>query len=665
MVYVVIVVGVVVEVIGRILVVVVNVVSAVLEEDDGLVEVSEEVLVGVVSVVSVVLEVDDVRVVGDADKEAVVGVEVVMIVPEVDNIRVAVLVDVGEKVVLGVVIVVRMVLKVGGVRIVILVEVGEEIVVGVVIVVRVVLKVGVVIVVVIVSEEVVGVVITVEVGEVAVVGVVVVVRVAVGVGAVIAVGALVGIVVVATVAAVGVLVGLGVLVVVGMAAVGLKALPCVVLIVVLEAVLAEDVMIVTVALVGMSIVVAKDGMLDAAVFAVVPAVGELVVGIATVLISELTAAEAVVLDGSETAVVTAAVEEDAAVVRKYKRLFTDHLDGLYPNVPYSLNKRKRWMTTSPASLLANQTSSLELCVVNKKATNWHTTIYDHSANIVTHFHVLDDDVITTFSATRGRQSLQFYTNLLGEERGLDKDEAEPARMHYNVVSHQPVKGFDFKQNRKFGRTGEEDSKATRRRLKRTSKKLCIDEAFPSERIEIDEEKEMSNCCEAEVSRQLSLEDFMRIEQPSTSPNPKNIPSSNGMVTLKPSKMIDISTATNAPGVFENNNLKLSKLDTFDLKEEIPLLAPGYCAVHWFGPERVSVASKLSSNPSPVFVLFFELSRKTDILRPPPESFLRFTDCKGNFMAGVNSAMLAIEADRADTFAQLELLRSYYQKMDSD
>ncbi|CAJ0604404.1 unnamed protein product [Cylicocyclus nassatus] len=395
--------------------------------------------------------------------------------------------------------------------------------------------------------------------------------------------------------------------------------------------------------------------------------------------------------------------------KKYKRLLADSLDGFYPHVPYSLNKRERWTTVTPASLLAHQTSDLpELCVVNKKASDWNMYT-DQSTHKVTAFHVLDDDVITTLSATGGEQSLHYYENMLREKRGIDKDEMEPAQMHYSIVSPPPVQRFESRKNRKLGRTDEENRRAIRRKLKITLRKLCrITEAFPNECMQNNEEDEMPDFCKAEFSRKIALKDFISIGQPSTSRSPKNTPSSNvtssfELVTLKPPKMIDISSATNALGVFEIIDVKLSMLATFDLQEEISLLAPGYCDVHWFGSERVSVASTRSTNPSPVFVIFFELPKNTDILRirintnaqftklskatlvkllktrkyfptlfkdllafiftlkipPPSESSLRFKECKENFMRTVNSTMLATTASRADTFAQLELLRLCY------
>ncbi|CAJ0596844.1 unnamed protein product [Cylicocyclus nassatus] len=225
--------------------------------------------------------------------------------------------------------------------------------------------------------------------------------------------------------------------------------------------------------------------------------------------------------------------------RKLRRVLADRSDGFCPQVPYSMNKRKRW-NISPASLLANQSADLpELCILNRRTTFLHLVGRDLFSSI-TQFRVFENDAITTLSAAGKQQT-------------------------------------------------------------------------------------------------------------------------------------------------------------------IPLLAPGYCTVHWFGSERASVASKSPANP--MFVFFFEVKKDEDILRIrvnttgqftalkskaslimlletrknfpslfndllefvyklekpfPPESSQRFKTYKDNFMLKVNSANFASVATRADVFEQSEFLRPYYK-----
>ncbi|VDM82978.1 unnamed protein product [Strongylus vulgaris] len=123
-------------------------------------------------------------------------------------------------------------------------------------------------------------------------------------------------------------------------------------------------------------------------------------------------------------------------------------------------------------------------------------------------------------------------------------------------------------------------------------------------------------------RKLTLGDFIvngYVSKPSTSAQRVRKPSSSSGVTssfeevfAEPVNLLDISSATGAPHVFEVYDIKINGLDAFDLKQEIPLLMPGYCTVRWFGTECVSLSTK--KDVTPKFVLFFEVLKKEGILR---------------------------------------------------
>ncbi|VDM76496.1 unnamed protein product [Strongylus vulgaris] len=281
----------------------------------------------------------------------------------------------------------------------------------------------------------------------------------------------------------------------------------------------------------------------------------------------------------------------------------------------------------------------------------------------------------------------------------------------NIICPPTVREFNSREYR-IGIKGVIKS-AAKRRLKKIS---YVPELLPYDwHGKKSEKEEQDTSVDEENSHQLTLGDFLTLNQPSassctmkSSSSKSEVTSSFEIVALKPSDVTDISSATNAPCIFEIIDVKLNNLDAFDLQEEIPLLAPHYCTVHWFGPQLVSVASKRSINPR--FVLFFEVMRDMGLLRVrintnarytakhsknafvkmletrrnfpslfddaiefifrldraiPAQKPPRFTAYKTNFMQNVNSAMLTTSATRSDESDQLDLLRRFYKSDTSD
>ncbi|KHJ87766.1 hypothetical protein OESDEN_12451 [Oesophagostomum dentatum] len=186
-----------------------------------------------------------------------------------------------------------------------------------------------------------------------------------------------------------------------------------------------------------------------------------------------------------------------------------------------------------------------------------------------------------------------------------KDTLEPPRVRYSIsVPHEPLK---------IRRKGQ-------RKVKRTSVTIdeadicldCCDRCFTDEEVDAHSENFSAEIYE------LTLDDFLNAQQPSTSlqRNPSSsassVDSSFEEVMLKPHELFDISKTLQAPHVFEIVDVQLEKLDSFDLRQEIALLLPGYCTSQWFGAERVSVSTKRGVERR--FVIFFETLAKAGILR---------------------------------------------------
>ncbi|EYC39847.1 hypothetical protein Y032_0638g965 [Ancylostoma ceylanicum] len=388
--------------------------------------------------------------------------------------------------------------------------------------------------------------------------------------------------------------------------------------------------------------------------------------------------------------------------RAHKRLQVDCSDGFCTNVPYSLNKRGRWKTASAASLLRSYSSSgPEFCVINREVTPFTFDDYAHS-NTVTHMHVLNGETVATIASAGRKKAMRYYTKQLRECRGIDGEEVEPARIHFNIVTPPRISRLNTRTFRKANRT----------LAKRNKYELahCDPEVFPDVNFSTDDGMGPNSNDSCLTSRKFTLGDFITSKHPSTSSHGvKNVSTGSGVnssfeiIAIKPAAMTDISQATNSPHIFEIIDVRLNRLDSFDLKKEIILLLPGYCTAQWFNPERVSIASKRSVVP--MFVLFFEIWENLGILRirvnvsaqyspdydkqalvkllktkknfpslfadlisfifslepsaSPQKDFLRYSKCKEGFMRSVNSERMAAKTFKACEHDQLDFLRSYY------
>ncbi|KAK6744899.1 hypothetical protein RB195_011549 [Necator americanus] len=386
--------------------------------------------------------------------------------------------------------------------------------------------------------------------------------------------------------------------------------------------------------------------------------------------------------------------------RKTKRLLTDCSDGFYTDVPYSLNKQERWKYVNPDSLLRNYPANTsEVCIVSREVTPLSYEDYLRG-DTVTDMHVFNEDVVTKLSSAGRKKAIRYYINQLNEKRHVDKDEVEPARILLNIVRSPPVTHLN-----------ENTFRIAKRRRHAALRKTETDkfEELTNDCCQIDDNEstpESSDFCE--TAHTLTLADFITSGKPLVSARKsENLSSSIRLdsfeiVERKPAEMVNISEITNAPHIFEIFDISIRRLDSFDLKEEITLLAPGYCTVHWFGSERVSLASKRQVQP--MFVLFFEIDRKSGniririninasfssgIERNTLEKLLetrknfpslfesliefifklellssenkqtRYHSCKDNFMASVNSERMAAEATPCGHHEQLEFVRPLY------
>ncbi|KAK6744901.1 hypothetical protein RB195_011550 [Necator americanus] len=296
--------------------------------------------------------------------------------------------------------------------------------------------------------------------------------------------------------------------------------------------------------------------------------------------------------------------------RAHKRLLADRSDGFCPNVPYSMDKHDRWKTVTPASLLNNHpTSAPELRVIVRKATQIPPH-KEHHASAASSLRVLDGDVVTTIFSTKRR--ITASSKRLNEGRQNGREEIEQARIQFDIIAAPRLRS----KSRKF-RIG------SRTRNGRN----CVG---PDDYEEIAEYLANSaryssyyDCADFQPSSSRipkpTLGDFLHCEQPTTSSklveentSISEIGSSVEIISTKPATLIDISGATHTAHIFEIIYFYLTKLEKFDLREEVTRLLPNYCTMQWFGEDRVSI----KTNPSVIlfFVIFVEIDTAEGKLR---------------------------------------------------
>ncbi|KAK6745203.1 hypothetical protein RB195_011739 [Necator americanus] len=389
--------------------------------------------------------------------------------------------------------------------------------------------------------------------------------------------------------------------------------------------------------------------------------------------------------------------------RAYKRLRADQSDGFCLNVSYSLNRKQRWKTINPASLLSDNPPWFpEPCIVSREFTPFFFRSDDSIEPSITRLQFLNDDVLTTFSSAGTKKTIRHYIIRVNEKRETEKDEVEPARVLFNIIKPPRLKCHVDKRfkEEKWIPTPLEDPKF-----------VDWDEVIDCSPA-LEERLTDLQISAATRRAKLTLGDFISDKPPSISSRrakslncTSDTDDSFEFVTMKPAKLCDISKYTNAPHIFEIFDINMKDLGNFDLQEEVALHVPSYWVVQWFGSERVSIASQSMVQLN--FVLFFEILKEFGVLRirlninsqfsaeehkialgkllrkeknssslfkdlvgfifrlepihTEKEEENRFDSCKNNFPRKVNSEEMAVVATRCNERDQLEFVRPFYSQ----
>ncbi|RCN37785.1 hypothetical protein ANCCAN_16299 [Ancylostoma caninum] len=138
--------------------------------------------------------------------------------------------------------------------------------------------------------------------------------------------------------------------------------------------------------------------------------------------------------------------------RHQKRVLADQTDGFCPDVPYSLNKHERWNNISGVALLNNQKlGSPERIVINRCDL---PSSGSSGADAIKSVDVIDDDTIVTVSAGGRRKPLKYFNGQLRERRNLDKEEPEPARLHFSITTPTTSTACSTKKSKQSGCGGQ-------------------------------------------------------------------------------------------------------------------------------------------------------------------------------------------------------------------
>ncbi|CAJ0599240.1 unnamed protein product [Cylicocyclus nassatus] len=303
-----------------------------------------------------------------------------------------------------------------------------------------------------------------------------------------------------------------------------------------------------------------------------------------------------------------------ALSKRYKKkVLAEKSDGFSPNVPYSMNKQKRWDTLTAKKLLSDQEKDLpETVVVHRTDVPLSDGCH---AGTVSNVQIIENDAMTTMSSGGRRKPLKYFNDQIRELRQIDKKEIEPARIHFNIT------------------TEPSSEKSPSKKAKRTNRRKGVLENFDDDDLKISDpnfvvdEETIESC---EKTRSFTLGDYVvpegkgrQVSEPSQFSRPH---CSNSQTTARtsaddvekrpsimPVDLLDISEATKAPHIFVIYATKIkSNVEPFSLEEKILKSVPPRLIVTWFGPNRVSVRSPPYFKP--IFVLFFEFEESTRILR---------------------------------------------------
>ncbi|RCN26772.1 hypothetical protein ANCCAN_27501, partial [Ancylostoma caninum] len=76
------------------------------------------------------------------------------------------------------------------------------------------------------------------------------------------------------------------------------------------------------------------------------------------------------------------------------------------------------------------------------------------ADAINSVNVIDDDTIVTVSAGGRRKPLKYFNGQLRERRNLDKEEPEPARLHFSITTPTTSTACSTKKSKQSGCGGQ-------------------------------------------------------------------------------------------------------------------------------------------------------------------------------------------------------------------
>ncbi|EYC16474.1 hypothetical protein Y032_0033g2676 [Ancylostoma ceylanicum] len=289
--------------------------------------------------------------------------------------------------------------------------------------------------------------------------------------------------------------------------------------------------------------------------------------------------------------------------REQRRVLADRSDGFCPDVPYSMNKQERWSKVTVSSLLKDQEpSSPERLIVNR--TDVPSTA-SCRVGTISNVKVIDDGVIATVSAGGKRKPLSYFNGQLRERMNLDKEEPDPARVHFNIITPTLSTSCSTKKSKQTNRRGV---------------RIDVDEYSDYENNDhVNETIEEHNGCDSDKnSRKITLEDFLTSKRSAPLKKPRvNTPNTDDDFSKKqllpaPATLVEIGEAVTAPHVFEVVEIDIKQMKDFNLGKEMLEFVPPCFETTWIDPCRVAIAGTLSSKTE--LRVIFEEDRCHSILR---------------------------------------------------
>ncbi|EYC16478.1 hypothetical protein Y032_0033g2678 [Ancylostoma ceylanicum] len=246
--------------------------------------------------------------------------------------------------------------------------------------------------------------------------------------------------------------------------------------------------------------------------------------------------------------------------REQKRLLANRSDGFCPDVPYSMNKQERWSKVTVSSLLNGQElGSLDRLIISRTDVPSTASV---RAGTISNVKVLDEDAIATLSAGRRRKPLSYFNGQLRERINLDKDEAEPARIHFSIITPFRPTACSTKKSK---RTNRRDVKVGQDEYSDNENNDCM-----PENLEEDDDRGSN-----EISRKITLGDFLAIKRvvlpkkPEINSTDFEHDSTEKQLATTPARLVEIEEPSNAHNqhIFEVVEFDIESLKSFDLKED--------------------------------------------------------------------------------------------------